>query len=194
MLVKCSPSAFLVLAGITSVDTVDFSKLTTEQVYSALETKIRMVQRMARNRVVISAVKAQNGEKLKPATIKTRNTHWKKSSRKDPFMHELQISSAGQFLQRKVNQTEEFTTAYVTDCQGAYVAAYSAIRDYGQARHESWKACWNEGIGSIYVSKPQRNRKSGNQSLQIAAPVKDRGVTIGVLVIDVGLGRIKDTA
>jgi len=185
-------SFFFGYSGVTSANQFDYTKLTSEQIRSALEVKIRTVQHMALNPVIVDAVKGQNKEKLKRTVITTRDKAWKKSSKSDPFKKSLQTSHAGQFLNRKIKERKEFSEAVLADNQGASVATFSAKPGYDQASQESWRSSFNGGDGTIYISPPGRDKRSGSQSVQISAPVKDKGSTIGVLVVDVTLDYLSE--
>jgi len=90
------------VSGVAYAEKVDYSNLSAAQVRSVLEVKIRTVQHMALNPVLVNAVKDQNSENLKAVTVKRRGEAWKKSVITDPFKQNLQKNDAGQFLENKV--------------------------------------------------------------------------------------------
>jgi len=183
----------VLISGSAYAEKVDYSNLSAEQVRSVLAVKIRTVQHMALNPVLVNAVKDQNSEKLKAVTVKRRGEAWKKSVLTDPFKQNLQKNDAGQFLENKIKDRGEFSAGLLTDNQGANVANFPSARSYNHSKEESWRASWATGKGAVFLSRPTLNKRSGMHTVKISTPVRDRGVAIGVLTIDVSLDDFNTT-
>lgn len=162
-----------------------------EELEKLLATKIRSVQHMALNPTVIRAARRQNSEKLPLDLIKQRDDEWKSNSELTHFKRSLQENDAGRFLKRVVGRNTSFNEAFVTDNQGANVAAFPPTSDYWQGDEEKWAASFNNGSGEIFMGPLEFDQSTRTYAVQISAPLYDRGATIGVLVVGVTLDYLK---
>jgi hypothetical protein len=158
-----------------------------EELEILLKTKIRSVQHMALNPTVIRAARGQNSEQLSLEEIKARDEEWKGTESLTHFKRALQENSAGRFLKRMVGLNKSFNEAFLTDNQGANIAAYPATSDYWQGDEEKWSGSFNGGNGRIFLGPLEYDESTRNYAVQISAPLHDRGETIGVLVVGVTL-------
>ncbi len=156
-----------------------------------LKTKIRSVQHMALNPTVIRATRRQNLEKLTLDLIKQRDNDWKSTKELTHFKRSLQENDAGRFLKRVIGINKSFNEAFVTDNQGANVAAVPATSDYWQGDEEKWSASFNNGKGQVFLGPLEYDDSTQTYAVQISAPLYDRGSTIGVLVVGVTLDYLK---
>ncbi len=156
-----------------------------------LKTKIRSVQHMALNPTVIRATRRQNLEKLTLDLIKQRDNDWKSTKELTHFKRSLQENDAGRFLKRVIGINKSFNEAFVTDNQGANVAAFPATSDYWQGDEEKWSASFNNGKGQVFLGPLEYDDSTKTYAVQISAPLYDRGSTIGVLVVGVTLDYLK---
>lgn len=162
-----------------------------DELKQLLKTKIRSVQHMALNPRVIRATRRQNSEKLALDLIKQRDEEWKSTEELTHFKRALQENDAGRFLKRVVGINKSFNEAFVTDNQGANVAAYPATSDYWQGDEEKWTASFNDGTGKVFIGPLEYDDSTKTYAVQISAPLYDRGTTIGVLVVGVTLDYLK---
>lgn len=156
-----------------------------------LRVKVRTVQHMALNPTMVRAVRLQNASGLSLETIKNRDTEWRASKDLTPFKLSLQTSAAGQFLKEQVLRSTSFNEAFLTDNQGANVAAFPATSDYWQGDEEKWTASFNDGDGEIFIGPLELDDSTQTVAVQISAPVLDRGKTIGVLVVGVTINYLE---
>ncbi len=162
-----------------------------EELKSLLNTKIRSVQHMALNPTVIRATRRQNSEELTLDLIKQRDDDWKSTTELTHFKRSLQENDAGRFLKRVIGINKSFNEAFVTDNQGANVAAFPATSDYWQGDEEKWTASFNDGTGQVFMGPLEYDQSTKTYAVQISAPLYDRGATIGVLVVGVTLDYLK---
>lgn len=162
-----------------------------EELKQLLKTKIRSVQHMALNPTVIRATRRQNSESLTLDLIKQRDKEWKSTEELTHFKRALQENDAGRFLKRVIGINKSFNEAFVTDNQGANVAAFPATSDYWQGDEEKWTASFNDGTGQIFMGPLEYDESTKTYAVQISAPLYDRGTTIGVLVVGVTLDYLK---
>jgi hypothetical protein len=176
--------AFLLIVAPASVLG---QKITDSEIQELLKSKIQAARIFTNNPVLIEAVRKQNAEKLSLDTIKQRDQEWSNTKKLTPFKLSLQQSKAGEFLKNRIETNPAFNEAFLTDNQGANVAAYPSTSDYWQGDEEKWTASFNGGKGQVFVGKLEKDESTGIIATQISAPVIDRDKTIGVLVMDVKL-------
>ena len=162
-----------------------------DQLKQLLKNKIRSVQHMALNPTVVRATRRQNSEKLSLELIKERDDAWKSTEELTQFKRSLQENEAGRFLERVIGINKSFNEAFVTDNQGANVAAFPATSDYWQGDEEKWTASFNGGSGQIFLGPVEYDDSTQTYAVQVSAPLYDRGQTIGVLVVGVTLDYLK---
>jgi hypothetical protein len=104
--------------------------LSQEELRGLLRVKIRTVQHMALNPIVIRAARAQNASGLDMAEIEKRDAEWRASKEMTPLKIALQGTPAGRFLRDTVRRLDSVNEAFLTDDKGANVAAYPPTSDY----------------------------------------------------------------
>lgn len=166
-------------------------KISESELEALLRVKIRTVQHLALNPVLVRAVRQQNASGLTADEIKRRDESWTAAKELTPFKLSLQTSPAGDFLKAQVQRSPSFNEAFLTDNQGANVAAFPATSDYFQGDEEKWSAAFNGGDGRIFIGPLERDESTNTVAAQISAPVMDRGRTIGVLVVGVTINYLQ---
>ncbi len=156
-----------------------------------LRVKIRTVRHMALNPLLIRAVRQQNASGLTPDEIARRDKAWRATKGVTPFKLSLQTSAAGRFLKAQIQRSTSFNEAFLTDNQGANVAAFPATSDYWQGDEDKWSNSFNGGGGQIFVGALELDESTNTVAAQVSAPVLDRGKTIGVLVVGVTINYLQ---
>jgi hypothetical protein len=156
-----------------------------------LRVKIRTVQHMALNPLLIRAVRQQNASGLAPEEIARRDKAWRATKELTPFKLSLQTSAAGRFLRAQVQRSTSFNEAFLTDNQGANVAAFPATSDYWQGDEDKWSNSFNGSNGQIVLGPLKLDESTNTVAAQVSAPVLDRGKTIGVLVVGVTINYLQ---
>jgi len=160
-------------------------ELDHQEIERLLATKVRTVQHMALNPKLIQAVRRQNAQKITLDDIKKFDDNWKATDDLTPFKRSLQQNSAGKLLKRYVTRNPFLNEAFLTDNQGANVAAFPATSDYWQGDEEKWTESFNEGTGKVFVGPLERDESTNTVAVQVSAPLYHQGETIGVLVVGV---------
>ena len=173
-------AAMLAPGLVAAQEDIDQSEL-----QDLLRNKMRTVQHMALNPALIQAVRRQNAEHLDLNTIKQRDAEWKATKKLTPLKRSLQENSAGQMLKRYVSRNPSLNEAFLTDNQGANVAAFPATSDYWQGDEEKWTASFNDGAGKLFLGPVERDESTNTLAVQVSAPLFHQGETIGVLVVGV---------
>ncbi len=156
-----------------------------------LSAKMRTVQHIALNPVVVRAVRRQNADGLTADLIAKRDDEWQTSGQDDEFKRSLEENTAGRLLRDVVSRNESVNEAFVADAQGANVAAFPPTSDYYQGDEEKWTQSFNGGQGRVHLEPLQFDESSGVAAVQISAPVIDKGLTIGVLTVGVTVDYIE---
>lgn len=161
-----------------------------EKLYTILASEIKRIERMGKNPILVEAVVAQNTEGLSLDIIKDRDETWKSSDDSDSFKQAMLNSNVGKYLSNLMKSSKAYTEVFLTDNQGANVAASPLTSDYWQGDEDKWaKAFMPEG-GSVYVGAMEWDESSGYNSVQISVPVKKEGTVIGVMVVGVKLSHV----
>ena len=152
---------------------------------------IRGVQALANNPILRTAVKTQNAQNLTLERIQQLDKEWRKTKELTPFKRSLQESNAGTLLKQTVILNPSYGELFLTDNQGANVAAYPATSDYWQGDEEKFTESFKQG-GRIFVGPVEYDDSSKSVSIQISAPVFDEGNrAIGVLVAGIILDYVE---
>jgi hypothetical protein len=161
-----------------------------EKLHSVLKSEIKRVSRMTQNPILIEAVVSQNAEGLTMELIKQRDEHWKTSDTSDEFKQEMIASTAGRYLSNLMKSSKAYTEAFLTDNQGANVAASPLTSDYWQGDEDKWVKSFSPEGGAIYVGPMEWDDSSGYNAVQISVPVKQENNVIGVMVVGVKLSHV----
>ena len=167
------------------------AKIDAEALDALLRVKVRTVQHMALNPMLVRATLRQNMQKLPMDEIERLDNEWRATKELTPFKQSLQSSQPGRFLKGTVTRLASINEAFLTDNQGANVAAYPATSDYWQGDEKKWTASFNEARGEVFIGELELDESTQTYAVQISAPVIDRGQTIGVLVVGVTLGYVE---
>lgn len=174
-------TAFFCLAAVTDEMGPKMKKL--------VDSRVRIVERVAVDPVIIKAVREQNQADVSLDEIKQIDEQWLAGD-KEEFAMGLQENAAGKLLRKRVRSNNMvYTEAFLCDKRGAVVGEYPKTSDYWQGDEEKFTACFNSGDGKVFIGKLEDDVSSQSYSVQISVPVKDEGKTIGVLVM--GIRNIK---
>lgn len=183
----CVASILALVAGPAGAQ----EDISDSELEELLRVKIRTVQHMALNPLLVRAVRQQNASGLTPEEIARREKAWRATKELTPFKLSLQTSPAGRFLKQQVQRSTSFNEAFLTDDQGANVAAFPATSDYWQGDEDKWSEAFNGGDGRIYIGALALDESTNTVAAQVSAPVLDRGKTIGVLVVGVTINYLQ---
>lgn len=164
------------------------SEMTPEQIEELLGVKIRFATHMAFNPSIVRAVENQNNEAIPLDEIKQRDESWKNAGdRHNALIRETTQNKIARYFQRRVENNNAIDEVFLTDNQGANVAAYPATSDYWQGDEEKWTASYNNGDGVVFIGPLEYDESTRKTQVQISAPVVSNDDTIGVLVLGVSL-------
>jgi len=166
----------------------DLSKALIENL---LDVKIRFASHMAYNPLVIRAVEAQNNQQLPLAEIKKRDESWvNKTGSSNALIRRITNNEVAKYLRRRVENNSAIDEVFVTDNQGANVAAYPPTSDYWQGDEDKWSSSFNDGNGVVFIGPLEADESTNKTLVQISAPIISDEETIGVLVLGVSVDYI----
>lgn len=164
------------------------NELSQQELEDLLEVKIRFARHMALNPSIVRAVEAQNGEQLALAEIKRRDDEWKNAGDElTPFMKDITGNKVARYFARRVENNVAIDEVFLTDNQGANVAAFPPTSDYWQGDEEKWTASYNNGNGVVFIGPLEFDDSTQKTQVQISAPILSQNRTVGVLVLGVSV-------
>jgi hypothetical protein len=162
--------------------------LSQQEIEDLLGVKIRFATHMAFNPSIIRAVEQQNSQKIALAEIKQRDESWKNAGDEMiPLIRETTQNSVAQYFQRRVENNASIDEVFLTDNQGANVAAFPATSDYWQGDEEKFTLSYNNGEGEVFIGPLEFDDSTQRTLVQISAPILSNNETIGVLVLGVSV-------
>ncbi len=166
-------------------------ELSNEQIEELLDVKIRFATHMAFQPNIIRAVEAQNGQQLSLAQIKERDEVWiGADGGSNSLIREITRNEIARYLQRRVENNTAIDEVFITDNQGANVAAYPPTSDYWQGDEGKWTSSFNDGNGQIFIGPLEQDASTNKTQVQISAPIVSNDETIGVLIMGVSVDYI----
>jgi hypothetical protein len=177
----------LVLPAVSQAEV----ELTDAQIEQLLDVKIRFATHMAFQPNIIRAVESQNGQKLSLATIKERDEMWiGANGGTNALIREITRNDIARYLQRRVENNSAIDEVFITDNQGANVAAYPPTSDYWQGDEGKFTSSFNGGKGKIFIGPLEQDASTQKSQVQISAPIVSNNETIGVLIMGVSVDYI----
>lgn len=175
---------------LVMLSNASFAEMSQEELREVLSDRISGLEMFVKNSVFTSAVREQNMKKTSLDDIKKIDEEWKAGV--SPLIKELQKTKAGKFIKNIiVQQADVYSEAFLTDIQGANVAAYPTTSDYWQGDEEKFTNSFNGGNGQIFVGGVEYDESSKTNAVQISLPVKYGNNTIGVFVVGVKITQIE---
>ena len=148
-----------------------------------LRNKVEDVRELARNAAVIRAVREHNAKGQSLEEIKELDSAWVAAKGMTPLKRSLQENQVGTYFRALVNFNRAiYSELFLTDRNGATVAAYPATTDYWQGDEKKWPEAFNGGAAKVHIGPVSFDESSQTNSVQIAVPVIAESKTIGVLI------------
>ncbi len=164
------------------------SELTPEEIEGLLGVKIRFATHMAFNPSIVRAVDTQNNQSIALAEIQQRDEIWKAAGDNlNSLIRRVTQNEVARYFQRRVENNVAIDEVFLTDNQGANVAAYPPTSDYWQGDEEKWTASYNNGNGVVFIGPLEYDESTQKTQVQISAPVISNEETVGVLILGVSV-------
>ena len=163
-------------------------ELTDAQIEELLDVKIRFATHMAYQPNIIRAVEAQNGKKLTLAEIKERDQMWiDANGGSNALIRAITRNDIARYLKRRVDNNTAIDEVFITDNQGANVAAYPPTSDYWQGDEGKFTSSFNNGNGKVFIGPLEQDASTNKTLVQISTPIVSNNQTIGVLIMGVSV-------
>ncbi|MCP4876587.1 MAG: hypothetical protein GY896_14085 [Gammaproteobacteria bacterium] len=164
------------------------SELSQDQIEDLLSVKIRFATHMGYIPSIVRAVETQNNQAISLTDIKAFDESWKNADQdSNALIRRVTQNDVAKYFQRRVENNPAIDEVFLTDNQGANVAAYPPTSDYWQGDEDKWTESYNNGIGVVYVGPLEYDESTQKTQVQISAPVVSQNETIGVLVLGVSV-------
>lgn len=184
MFKKILTAMFLLLPVVAQAEV----ELTEAQIEELLDVKIRFATHMAYQPNIIRAVEAQNGKNLTLAEIKERDQMWiDANGGSNSLIREITRNDIARYLKRRVENNTAIDEVFITDNQGANVAAYPPTSDYWQGDEGKFTSSFNNGKGKVFIGPLEQDASTNKTLVQISAPIISNNETIGVLIMGVSV-------
>ncbi len=158
-----------------------------------IEHHIEESQFLALSSDVLSVLRERDGSyaNRSPADIKNEinkiEVRWQDMGPSHPLLKKILNNRAAEFMRvSNVEGVSEEPIHYVilaTDRHGALVAATDKPPHYSYANEDWWKKAYNNGNGRKYIPGITFNKSINEYSFDIITPVKDKGKTIGIILM-----------
>jgi len=167
------------------------SELSQDQIEDLLSVKIRFAKHMGYIPSIVRAVENQNSLAIPLADIKADDESWKNADKDSKaLIRRITQNDIAKYFQRRVENNPAIDEVFLTDNQGANVAAYPPTSDYWQGDEDKWTESYNNGNGVVYIGPLEFDESTQKTQVQISAPVIANNATIGVLVLGVSVDYI----
>lgn len=174
----------LLLIVLLILSPVTYADMTQEELTEILAPRIEGLKFLTKNGMLLEAIRDQNRMERSLDEIKQIDAEWRAGT--SPLIKELQENKAGSFLKNIIiQQADVYSEAFLTDEQGANVAAYPATSDFWQGDEEKFTASFQDGKGQIFIGPVEYDESTQANAVQISVPMEYNDTTIGVLVIGV---------
>ncbi len=181
-------TCLLISPGLLSAD--DYSP---EEIEDLLAVKIRFARHMALNPGIVRAVESQNGQQIALAEIQRRDEEWKNAGEEpSELIKNIIENPVAQYFKRRVESNDAIHEVFLTDNQGANVAAFPPTSDYWQGDEEKWAASYNDGNGVIFIGPLEFDESTQKTQVQISAPIFAQDRAVGVLVLGVSVDYLRE--
>ena len=166
-------------------------QLSESEIEELLDVKIRFATHMAFQPNIIRAVESQNGENLTLSQIKERDQIWiDANGGNNSLIREITRNDVAKYLQRRIENNAAIDEVFITDNQGANVAAYPPTSDYWQGDEGKFTSSFNDGTGTVFIGPLEQDASTNKSLVQISAPIISNNITIGVLIMGVSVDYI----
>ncbi len=159
----------------------DFS----EEVEAVLDRRIRLVEGLAAQPVLVAAVRAANQEHqdMQEGEVLDLDRRWQAGEGSDELAEPILTSECARTLKDFQEEHDGFSEIFVTDAKGLVVAATNRTSDYWQADEAWWERAYNQGRGKSYYGAIDYDDSAFSESISLYVPIidSDSAKAIGVL-------------
>ncbi|MGQ9747336.1 MAG: PDC sensor domain-containing protein [Candidatus Caldatribacteriaceae bacterium] len=141
--------------------------------------------RWGKDSVIVEAVKIQNEKGVSLEEIQAFDAQWIATPGVADFMKPFLENECAQHLLEFQKTNSYFAEIFVTDNQGALVAATNKTSDYWQGDEAKFTECYRDGKGTLYFGEVEFDESAQTYLVQVSVPVVEGEQTIGVIVVGI---------
>lgn len=174
-----SPLLLAFCACITHADTLE------PALQAKVDARLADIRAWAADPALVGAVVAQNTQRPETHAAMTQEK-WKSLTVLDPFVRAFSKNAAGSFL--KSRKAEWVSEAFLSDARGDKVAFLAKPTNWchgGKPKHD------RPMTGETWQGPLELDESSGLQQVQVAVPVLNDGVPVGVLTVGLSLSKLE---
>lgn len=147
----------------------------SEEVKNVLERKTLLVEGLAAEDRIVSAVRKANEMNggLTKAEILSRDAHWRETDGIDEFVKPFLINDCAEALIEFQEEHDAFPELLVTDSRGVLVAATNKISDYDQADEAWWGATMDGSRGRSHTGSIEYDESARSEAIPVYVPIFD---------------------
>jgi hypothetical protein len=166
--------------------------LSPDQVEAIVKPQIKIIEKWARDPVIVKAVSEQNGKKLSLSEIQAIDKTWIANSGDEGLIRNLESGPCAGRLRYMTSNTPLFIESFVMDNQGALVGMTRKTSDYWQGDEAKWKRAFNGGKGAVFIDRPQYDTSAKTILVQVSAPIRDAGgAVIGAITVGINIDKLR---
>jgi len=181
----------VVLAVLLTASTVGLALAAEKAPQRVQDLATSKLVQLAKNPVIIAAVRAENAKGKSLAEIKERQKKWAATPGVDSFMKSLMENDCAKALFDIQKEYPYLVEIFVKDNQGAHVAMTDKTTWYYHGDKDKFIKAFNGGRGALYLSDVQFDESSQAYLVQVSVPVMDGKSCIGVVIFGVDVDKFK---
>jgi anti-anti-sigma regulatory factor/HAMP domain-containing protein len=164
------------------------SAIRASRVAELLNEQVHLLQVLANSPRLVLAARSASGEypadqTSAAAKLQQLEQQWHTATDDSWIIKQTVIGQPADELRRFQKMIPAHVEVFLTDSHGATVVATKRTSDLDQSDEDWWRAAWNNGSGTVYISQPMLEQGSSTRNLIFAVPVVDpmRQEQVGVL-------------
>lgn len=174
----------LVLCGLLLLGVAGAAEKVPQEVVDFAQNNL---MQWGKDPVIVAAVKAQNEKGMTLEEIKALDERWMATPGVADFMKPILENECAQHLLELQGSVSYFSEIFVTDNQGALVAATNKTSDYWQGDEAKFTECYKDGKGELYFGDVEFDESAQSYLVQVSVPVKEEEKAIGVIVVGIDI-------
>jgi len=165
------------------------------RVDSRLKEKIKIAVTLSSAPFIKAALLKSNSEFAAFSDLKRkqeidrRNLQWKETTEiNDPFIRAHMTNPLAEYFKhQQIIMPEEYGEIFLTNRDGVMIATTGKLTTLAHAHKPWWLACYNEGLGRIFLDDRGFDASAQGYVLGVVVPVKDKNEIIGILKCNVNI-------
>lgn len=147
----------------------------SEEIEQILHDKIKMIEILATDKIVLKAVKESNLKNKGTSLVEIiiQDKRWQNTVGINEFIKSFIINECAQHLLDYQEINDEFPEIFISDERGLIVAETNRTSDYYQADEAWWINTYNNGQGKSGHGEIEYDESARAEAIAIYAPVMD---------------------